>query len=85
MDLIAKWQRIGRKVLHSFRIFSIREDRYRLPRNGREVPFYILESSDWVNVIPLTESGAVILICQIFDSGRKTSPWKSRAVSWSRG
>jgi ADP-ribose pyrophosphatase len=64
MDLIAKWQRTGRKVLHSFRIFSIREDRYRLPRNGREAPFYILESSDWVNVIPLTESEEVILIRQ---------------------
>jgi ADP-ribose pyrophosphatase len=64
MDLISKWQRTGRQVLHSFRIFKIREDRYRLPRNSREVPFYILESSDWVNVIPLTETEEVILIRQ---------------------
>jgi ADP-ribose diphosphatase len=64
MDLIAKWQRTGRKVLHSLRIFSIREDRYRLPRNGREAHFYVLDSSDWVNVIPLTDSEEVILIRQ---------------------
>jgi ADP-ribose pyrophosphatase len=64
MDLISKWRRTSRKVLHSFRIFSIREDRYLLPRKDREVPFYVLESSDWVNVIPLTESEAVILIRQ---------------------
>ena len=64
MDLIARWQRSSRRILQSFRIFNIREDRYRLPRNGREVPFYILESSDWVNVIPLTESEEVILIRQ---------------------
>ena len=48
----------------SFRIFSVREDRYLLPRNHREAPFYILESPDWVNVIPITEAGEVVLIRQ---------------------
>ena len=64
MDLIARWRRSSSRILQSFRIFNLREDRYRLPRNDREAPFYILESSDWVNVIPLTESEEVILIRQ---------------------
>jgi ADP-ribose pyrophosphatase len=64
MDLAARWKRTTSKIIGSFRIFSIREDRYRLPRNDREASFYILESNDWVNVIPLTEAGEVILIRQ---------------------
>jgi 8-oxo-dGTP pyrophosphatase MutT (NUDIX family) len=64
MDLADKWKRMSSKIVGSFRIFSIREDRYQLPRHDREAPFYILESNDWVNVIPLTEAGEVILIRQ---------------------
>ncbi len=64
MDLADRWQRIHSKTVGAFRIFTIREDRYRLPRNHREAPFYILESNDWVNVIPMTQDGEVLLIRQ---------------------
>jgi ADP-ribose pyrophosphatase len=64
MNLAARWKRITSKTIGSFRIFSIREDRYQLPRNHQEAPFFVLESNDWVNVIPLTEDGEVILIRQ---------------------
>ncbi len=64
MNLAERWKRIHSKTIGSFRIFTIREDRYRLPRNHREAPFYILESNDWVNVIPVTENGEVLLIRQ---------------------
>jgi len=39
-------------------------DRSLSPRTNREHDFYILESSDWVNVIPLTRQEEVILIRQ---------------------
>ena len=64
MDLAARWKRISSKIIGSFRIFSIREDRYQLPRHDREASFFILESGDWVNVIPMTEAGEIILIRQ---------------------
>jgi 8-oxo-dGTP pyrophosphatase MutT (NUDIX family) len=64
MPLIEKWRCSGRRLLHSFRIFNLREDRYRLPRSDREAPFFILESPDWVNIIPLTAAGEVVLIRQ---------------------
>ncbi len=64
MSLADRWNRIRSNIIGSFRIFTIREDYYRLPRNHREAPFYILESNDWVNVIPLTENGEVLLIRQ---------------------
>lgn len=64
MNLAAKWKRLSSKTIGSFRIFSIREDRYQLPRIDRIAPFYVLESNDWVNVIPLTDAGEVVLIRQ---------------------
>jgi ADP-ribose pyrophosphatase len=64
MKLEDRWKRIHSKSIGSYRIFSIREDLYRLPRNRQEAPFYILESNDWVNVIAMTEVGKVVLIKQ---------------------
>lgn len=64
MNLADRWHRIYSKTIGAFRIFTIREDGYRLPRSHQEAPFYILESNDWVNVIPITEDGKVLLIRQ---------------------
>ena len=64
MNLTDRWVRIDSKNIGAYRIFNIREDRYRLPRNHQEAPFFILESNDWVNVIPVTEGGEVLLIRQ---------------------
>ena len=64
MNLADRWHRIHSKTIGAFRIFTIREDCYQLPRNHREAPFYIMESNDWVNVIPVTEDGKILLIRQ---------------------
>jgi ADP-ribose pyrophosphatase len=48
----------------SYRVFSIRTDRTRSPRTGKEHDFFILESSSWVNVIPLTPENEVIMVRQ---------------------
>jgi ADP-ribose pyrophosphatase len=64
MNLAERWKRLRSTNIGSFRIFNIREDRYLLPRNNKERSFYVLESNDWVNVIPLTPEGEVVLIRQ---------------------
>jgi ADP-ribose pyrophosphatase len=48
----------------SYRVFSIRTDRASSPRTGKEHDFFILESSSWVNVIPLTPQNEVVLVRQ---------------------
>ena len=48
----------------SYRVFELRTDRARSPRTGEEHDFFVLESSPWVNVIPLTEGGDVVMIEQ---------------------
>lgn len=58
------WKLIASKTTQTFRIFSLRTDRALSPRTHKEHDFYILESSDWVNVIPLTPRNEVVLIRQ---------------------
>jgi ADP-ribose pyrophosphatase len=61
---IKPWEVLSSRRDHSFRIFDLRTDRTVSPRNGEEHEFYILESKDWVNVIPITSNNDIILIRQ---------------------
>jgi 8-oxo-dGTP pyrophosphatase MutT (NUDIX family) len=58
------WQLISSLKNESFRIFDLRTDKARSPRTNEVHDFYILESTDWVNVIPLTPDNRVVLIRQ---------------------
>ncbi|MFQ5630880.1 MAG: NUDIX hydrolase [bacterium] len=51
-------------MLENFRIFAIKETTSISPRTGKEHAFYVLDSADWVNVIPITPEGKVVLIHQ---------------------
>jgi len=63
------WPMLGRKKIGNFRIFSLYSEVYRMP-DGREHDFFVMECPDWVNVIPVTEDGRVVLIRQ-FRPGTK--------------
>jgi 8-oxo-dGTP pyrophosphatase MutT (NUDIX family) len=58
------WKRIASSYDRSFPIFTLRTDRARSPRTNQDHDFYILESADWVNIIPITPTKKVILIRQ---------------------
>ncbi|MBW1803826.1 MAG: NUDIX hydrolase [Deltaproteobacteria bacterium] len=58
------WTLISSDIKDSYRIFDFRIDRACSPRTGKEHRFYILESQDWVNVIPLTKHDEVVMIRQ---------------------
>jgi len=58
------WKIISSRPSRSFKIFSLRTDRALSPKTGKEYDFFILESSDWVNVIPITPEKDVVLIKQ---------------------
>ncbi len=47
-----------------FRIFNVREDTRTSPLTGQNLGFYVLESNDWINVLPITSEGEAILIRQ---------------------
>lgn len=62
--MIRPWQRTGSRLVGDFRVFQLREDRAVSPRTGAELPFYVIESVDWVNVIAVTPDDQLVLVEQ---------------------
>jgi ADP-ribose pyrophosphatase len=58
------WARIDREAVYRTRIFDLQRQRSRSPRTGREHDFFVLDACDWVNIIPVTAAGEVVLIRQ---------------------
>lgn len=58
------WDIVSSARRESLRIFNLRVDRAVSPRTGKAHDFYVLESADWVNVIPITPEREVVLIRQ---------------------
>lgn len=58
------WKLISSRQDASYSIFDVRIDHALSPRTGESHDFYVLESPDWVNVIPLTPENEVVLIRQ---------------------
>lgn len=58
------WTVLSSRFDKTYRVFNLRTDRARSPRTGAAHDFFILESSPWVNVIPITANQEIILIQQ---------------------
>jgi 8-oxo-dGTP pyrophosphatase MutT (NUDIX family) len=57
------------------RILRVRHDYYRFELTGAERDFVVLEFPDWVNIIPITDDGQVVLIKQ-YRHGISASTWE---------
>jgi ADP-ribose pyrophosphatase len=71
--MVEPWKRIRSQTSQSFRVFSIRTDRTVSPRTGKEHDFYIVESRDWINIIPLTDHHQVVMIRQYRHGSREVT------------
>jgi ADP-ribose pyrophosphatase len=65
------WKKISSKKLGDFRIFSLRSDLKVSPLTGKEHDFFVLETVNWVNVIPVTREGKIVMVEQ-FRHGSNT-------------
>lgn len=45
-------------------MFDVREVCYEDPRDRSQAEFFVVDAPDWVNVVPITERGEVVLIRQ---------------------
>lgn len=57
-----RWETIESESLLDCKIFDVRRERLR--RNDTEDDFFVLTTRDWVNIIPITPTGEVVLIEQ---------------------
>lgn len=62
--MVNKWKENQHRTLVKTHVFELQERRSVNPRTNEELPFFVLESSPWVNVIPLTDEGRVIMVRQ---------------------
>ena len=58
------WRRERSEEVADCRVFKVRRDYSADPRDGSVHDFYVIEAPDWINVIPLTAGGEVVLIEQ---------------------
>lgn len=62
--MIRPWEVRRSEPVVDCRIFQVRKDVVVNPRNGTPHDMFVLEQSDWVNVIPLTADEQVVLVQQ---------------------
>lgn len=62
--MIEPWPVLATRELGQFKFMTVRQDTSRSPRTGAEHEFYIVEAGEWINIIPLTAAGKVVLIRQ---------------------
>jgi ADP-ribose pyrophosphatase len=61
---MASWKTLQSKELLKVGFFRLRTDRVELP-DGRVMPnYYVMEFSDWVNIVPVTDEGKIVLVEQ---------------------
>lgn len=61
---IETWKIKRSETVADCKIFKVRRDFSIRDSDGAEFPFYCLENPHWVNIIPITISGEVVLIEQ---------------------
>lgn len=62
--MIKPWPCVRSRPGGSFRVFSVRTDTAISPRTGKEHDFHIIESREWVNIIPITSDHRVVMVRQ---------------------
>ena len=61
---IKPWKRKQKKVVAECRIFNVNECLAESPITKKEHSFYFLETTDWVNIVPMTDAGEIVCIRQ---------------------
>src|SRR3989304_2042647 len=69
------WKLLTTAELADHQIFRLVAGRYRLQPAGYERDFLWLDAPDWINVVPLTDEGQVVLIRQ-FRHGVRDVTWE---------
>ena len=71
--MIREWRLISSRMDGDYGIFKVRTHRAVSPRTEREGEFYTLDCGSWVNVVPITQAGNVVMIRQFRHGTRSIS------------
>ncbi len=59
-----RWEVLASEQLHDCAVFGVSRLLSRSPRDGGRHAFFRIDATDWVNVVPITEAGELVLIRQ---------------------
>ena len=62
--MIQPWKQTSSTPISDHRIFKIRTDRKTSPRTSKEHDFFVIECTNWVNVVAVTRDGMMVMIEQ---------------------
>jgi 8-oxo-dGTP pyrophosphatase MutT (NUDIX family) len=62
--MIEKWETLSKEFIGNFKIFDIFQYERKHPKTKKISKFYGLNSSNWVNIIPITKENEIILVEQ---------------------
>jgi ADP-ribose pyrophosphatase len=62
--LTENWQTLEDKFVSDLKIFKVRMKKRMNPQSGRISDFVMLDSSDWVNIIPVTLDNKIVMVEQ---------------------
>lgn len=64
INLIAKWKTIQEEKAAELIIFNAFYKTKLHPKTGKQAKFTVIDSPDWVNIIPVTTEGKIVLVQQ---------------------
>jgi len=67
------WTLLETRRVSDHKIFTVNEDRYRFAPSGKERNFVRLSCPPWVNIIPVTADGDVVMVRQYRHGIRKVT------------
>lgn len=62
--MIKKWQTIKQERLKDLKIFDLIKVERKHPDLGKQGSFVVLDSPEWINIIPITKDGKIVMIEQ---------------------
>jgi len=58
------WKRLRSEIISEHKIFRLRRDALVPPGASESFDFHVIECGDWVNVIPTTDDGRIVMVDQ---------------------
>jgi ADP-ribose pyrophosphatase len=71
--MIKEWELIDSRVDRDYRVFRIEVNKALSPRTNRVGEYYTIDTRDWVNIIPVTAEGEVVMIKQYRHGSREVT------------
>jgi len=58
------WPLLNRSLRGDYRVFTVHEETSRAPATGTTHDFYVIDSPNWVNVVPVTPAEQLVFVRQ---------------------